>query len=86
MRFLLAILLTVPLSWHPDWGLPPDDRLPPVSPRAVDTGWQLNDATDIRLDGRPCRLEDVPDNAEVERLDLWQGTVIRLWFRSHVRP
>ena len=49
-----------------------------------DKGHVFTTDTDLRLDGSPCRWQDVPDGADVEKLDLNRDgkTVEAVWFKS----
>lgn len=54
----------------------------PARPTSLDV--EVTADTEIRLDGRPCRLEDVPENAEVTLLEVGKDgrTATRIHFRS----
>ena len=44
----------------------------------------ITEATEVRVDGKPCKYENVPKNAEIILLDLGsdQKTIRKIHFRS----
>jgi hypothetical protein len=58
-----------------------------LRPAARDDGLEINDDTEILLDGKPCKYEDVPAGAEIVLLAVARDgrTVLKIHFRA-VRP
>jgi hypothetical protein len=95
----LCVLPAAPASTgpRPDSPLAGKDVLPkkwmepppaaePAAPKAEEGKTQLviTDQTDIKLDGQPCQLKDVPKSAVVELIDFSSDkkTIQKLYFRS----
>jgi hypothetical protein len=66
------------------WTEPPPAAEPPPKAEEEKTQFVITDQTDIKLDGQPCKLKDVPKTATVELLDVSADhkTVQKLYFRS----
>lgn len=81
MSFFLCLLLAVVA--------PPSGRLERLAARLVlkepaDTDFVITDDTDVRLDGKPIKYADVPEGAQIERLELAadERTILKIHFRS----
>jgi len=63
---------------------PPSDAAPPADKPEPDGGFLINDQTEVKLDGKPCKLSDVPKGAEIEAVDFAadKRTILRISFRS----
>src|SRR5579885_1116904 len=62
----------------------PAHLLKPAEPVEDKDGLVINDDTEILLDGRACKYEDVPNNAEITLIDLSadKKVVRKIHFRS----
>jgi len=48
----------------------------------VSTGLTINPMTEVKLDGRSCKYEDVPTDAEIVLLDVHRKLVRKIHFRT----
>jgi hypothetical protein len=67
----------------------PFDKLPPPAPKAEaapeqDGGLAISDDTEVKLDGKLCKYEDIPESAEVILVELAKDkkSVLKLHFRT----
>ena len=67
----------------------PFDKLPPPAPKAEaapeqDGGLVISDDTELKLDGKLCKYEDIPECAEVILVELAKDkkSVLKLHFRT----
>jgi len=51
---------------------------------ATASEFSVNKRTEILLDGKPCRYEDVPEQASIQRMEVApdRKTVLRIHFRT----
>jgi hypothetical protein len=66
------------------WKDPPSREAKRAAPQKPKPQFVINEKTEIRLDGRACKYEDVPPTAEVIRLDLSSDrkVVLKIHFKS----
>jgi hypothetical protein len=67
--------------------LPDFDKIasaPPARDAARSQSFDITDKTEVRLDGRPCKLRDVPGTATVVSVELAADgkTVMKVHFKS----
>jgi hypothetical protein len=66
------------------------DRITSAPPRrdaAKKQSFNITDGTEIRLDGRSCKFQDIPATASIVSLELEADgkTVMKLYFKSNQR-
>lgn len=83
-----AVLLVFGLCLMRSDAAPPSKKSPPAAAKKeasppTEAPFQLVKSSEIRLDGRPCRFEEVPDDAEIVLLEIApRGLVLRVHFES----
>jgi hypothetical protein len=62
----------------------PPETFGPVTGREPKPDFVVTDQTEIRVDGRPCRFNEVPVNASIFRMELAadKKTVLTIQFRT----
>jgi hypothetical protein len=62
----------------------PAEAAEPTDKAESQGGFIINDKTEVKLDGMPCKLADVPKGAEIDAVDLGpdKKTILRISFRS----
>jgi hypothetical protein len=83
--------LTPPVSSTTFGNYPPVEKSSQTVTRALATAaaktnseFVLTHRTEVLLDGKPCKYEEVPGHASIERMELAadKKTVVRIQFRS----
>lgn len=83
--FLVSFVLVLPLAYIQALPAPPRPALrPPTTADLPKDEWVVTEQTEVKLDGKPCALADVPPGAEIVLLevDSKQRVVKKLHFRS----
>jgi|SRR6516165_4558563 hypothetical protein len=63
----------------------PDKLLESFRPAPASNEFRLTAKTEVLLDGRPCRYEDVPDGATIILLETatnWSKEIVKIHFQS----
>jgi len=70
----------------PSWTKLSPDRLKQAVPRedTKEPEWEISDATEVQLDGKACKFEDVPKGAEITLLEVASDkkAILKIHFRS----